>query len=76
MAATVLIVDDEKNILLTLGQALQLAGYHTELAQSGKVALDVVAARPVDAVVMDVKMPDLDGLAALERLATLRPGLP
>ncbi|MCI0573001.1 MAG: sigma-54 dependent transcriptional regulator, partial [Myxococcaceae bacterium] len=33
-------------------------------------------ARPVDAVVMDVKMPDLDGLAALERLATLRPGLP
>ncbi len=32
MAATILIVDDEKNILLTLNQALQLAGYRTELA--------------------------------------------
>jgi DNA-binding NtrC family response regulator len=74
--ATVLIVDDEKNILLTLNQALQLAGYRTELAQSGRLALEVVAARPVDAVVMDVKMPDLDGLAALERLSALRPGLP
>jgi two-component system nitrogen regulation response regulator NtrX len=73
---TILIVDDEKNILLTLSQALQLAGYKTELASSGKVALDVVGAKPVDAVLMDVKMPDLDGLAALERLRELSPQLP
>ena len=32
MSYSVLLVDDEKNILLTLSQALQLAGYHTELA--------------------------------------------
>jgi DNA-binding NtrC family response regulator len=35
MAHSVLLVDDEKNILLTLSQALQLAGYHTELAGTG-----------------------------------------
>ena len=76
MASTVLIVDDEKNILLTLSQALQLAGYKTELAGSGQVALEVAAAKPVDAVLMDVKMPDMDGLTALEKLRLLRPGLP
>jgi two-component system, NtrC family, nitrogen regulation response regulator NtrX len=76
MTATVLIVDDEKNILLTLSQSLQLAGYKTELASSGQVALDLVSTRPVDAVLMDVKMPDMDGLTALERLSALKPALP
>jgi len=75
MASTVLIVDDEKNILLTLSQALQLAGYHTELAQTGQLALDVAGARPVDAVLLDVRLPDLDGLQVLERLLALRPSL-
>ena len=76
MPASVLIVDDEKNILLTLNQSLQLANYRTELAQSGKLALEVVSARPVDAVLMDVKMPDMDGLTALARIHELKPGLP
>ncbi|MBU8900747.1 sigma-54 dependent transcriptional regulator [Corallococcus sp. M34] len=76
MAPAVLIVDDEKNILLTLSQSLQLAGYRTELAGSGQVALDVVSARPVDAVLMDVKMPDMDGLTVLARLTELKPDLP
>jgi two-component system, NtrC family, nitrogen regulation response regulator NtrX len=76
MASTVLIVDDEKNILLTLSQSLQLAGYRTELAQTGQLALDVVGARPVDAVLLDVRLPDLDGLQVLERLLALRPSLP
>jgi len=76
MAATILIVDDEKNILLTLGQALQLAGYKAELASSGKTALEIVAAKPVDAVLMDVKMPDMDGLAVIEKLSSLRPNVP
>jgi len=76
MPATILIVDDEKNILLTLSQALQLQGYRTELAASGQIALDVLSSRPVDAVLMDVKMPDMDGLTALENLHGQRPKLP
>jgi DNA-binding NtrC family response regulator len=76
MTATVLIVDDERNILLTLNQALQLEGYQTELAANGQLALDLVGARPVDVVLMDVKMPDMDGLTALTRLKALKPELP
>ncbi|MBM7117931.1 sigma-54-dependent transcriptional regulator [Archangium primigenium] len=76
MPASVLIVDDEKNILLTLQTSLQLAGYHVELAANGQVALDVVSARPVDAVLMDVKMPDMDGLTVLAKVMELKPELP
>ncbi|HZA50952.1 MAG TPA: sigma-54 dependent transcriptional regulator [Myxococcaceae bacterium] len=76
MAATILLVDDEKNILLTLKQALTLAGYQTELASSAQVALEVLSAKPVDAVLMDVKMPDMDGLTALERIAQSHPRIP
>ncbi|MGZ6162763.1 MAG: sigma-54-dependent transcriptional regulator [Myxococcaceae bacterium] len=76
MAQSVLLVDDEKNILLTLSQALQLAGYHTELAGTGRLGLEVALARPVDAVLMDVRLPDLDGLTVLEQLLKARPGLP
>ena len=76
MMATVLIVDDERNILLTLSQALQLEGYRTELAAGAQLALDVLGARPVDVVLMDVKMPDMDGVAALEKMRALSPELP
>jgi two-component system, NtrC family, nitrogen regulation response regulator NtrX len=76
MPSTILIVDDEKNILLSLSQSLQLAGYHTELAQTGQLALDLAAARPLDAVLLDVRLADMDGLTVLERLLAARPGLP
>jgi DNA-binding NtrC family response regulator len=76
MPHSVLLVDDEKNILLTLSQALQLAGYHTELAGTGRLALEVALARPVDAVLLDVQLPDMDGIAVLEQLLEARPGLP
>ncbi|MGQ0506877.1 MAG: sigma-54-dependent transcriptional regulator [Myxococcaceae bacterium] len=76
MSQTVLVVDDEKNILLTLSQSLQLAGYQTLPANSGQIALDVIAAKPIDVVLMDVKMPDMDGLTALSRLREVRPELP
>jgi DNA-binding NtrC family response regulator len=76
MPATILVVDDERNILLTLSQALQLEGYHVELASDAKVALDVLGARPVDAVLMDVKMPDMDGITALGKMRELKKDLP
>ena len=76
MPATVLVVDDERNILLTLSQALQLEGYRVELASDARVALDILGARPVDAVLMDVKMPDMDGLTALSKMRELKKELP
>ena len=76
MTATILIVDDERNILLTLNQALQLEGYKTELASSAEVALQAVQGKAVDGVLLDVKMPDCDGLTALERIKAIKPDLP
>ena len=76
MTAAILIVDDERNILLTLNQALQLEGYKTELASSAEVALQALQGKPVDAVLLDVKMPDCDGLTALEKIKAIKPDLP
>jgi DNA-binding NtrC family response regulator len=76
MPATVLVVDDEKNIQLTLSRALALEGYAVETAGGGREALEKIATLPVDVVVMDVRMPDLDGLAVLEKARQTRPGLP
>jgi len=74
--ALVLIVDDERNIQVTLARALSLEGYATEAAGTGQEALERIAALPVDLVLLDVKLPDLDGLQVLERARKTRPGLP
>ena len=76
MSATVLIVDDEKNIQVTLARALSLEGYATQAAGTGQEALERIASLPVDLVLLDVKLPDLDGLAVLEKALQVRPGLP
>jgi len=76
MPATVLIVDDEKNILVTLSRALSMEGHVVVTAGGGREALDRIAALPVDVVVMDVRMPDLDGLSVLARAREMRPDLP
>jgi DNA-binding NtrC family response regulator len=76
MPLTVLVVDDERNIQLTLARALSMEGYAVETAGGGREALDKIAALPVDVVVMDVRMPDLDGLAVLQKARETRPELP
>jgi DNA-binding NtrC family response regulator len=74
--ATILIIDDEQNILVTLSRALQLEGYRTEVAGGGKVGLEKLAEQPADLVLLDVKMPDMDGLEVLEKIRESKPGLP
>ncbi len=68
MLASVLIVDDEKNILVTLGRALRVEGYEVDVAGSGKLALERAKAKSYDAVLLDVQLPDLDGLEVLRQL--------
>jgi DNA-binding NtrC family response regulator len=76
MPATVLLVDDERNIQVTLSRALSMEGYAVEVAGGGLEALEKIAALPVDVVVMDVRMPDLDGLAVMQKARETRPELP
>lgn len=67
-APRVLVVDDEENIRFLVGSALQLAGFETVTAATGREALDTVESFPPDVVVLDVMLPDLDGFTVLQRL--------
>ncbi len=64
----ILVVDDEPAVRDSLRRALQLEGYDVELAADGQEALDRLSGDGVDAVVLDVSMPRLDGLEACRRL--------
>lgn len=65
----VLLVDDEEHILSALRRSLRREGYQIVTAGSGAEALRILEERPVAAVVSDHKMPGMDGLALLARVA-------
>ena len=64
----ILVVDDEPALRSSLERALALDRHDVELAQDGNEALDRLALAPVDAVVLDVSMPGLNGLEVCRRL--------
>jgi two-component system, OmpR family, response regulator MprA len=64
----VLIVDDEPAVRAALDRALRLDRYEVELAADGREALDLLAEARLDAVVLDVAMPGIDGLEVCKRL--------
>jgi DNA-binding NtrC family response regulator len=73
---SLLIVDDEPNILSTLRRALELEGYAVEVAGGGRVALDKLKAGAFDGVMLDVAMPDMNGIEALRAIRELSAELP
>ncbi|MFH2007319.1 MAG: sigma-54 dependent transcriptional regulator [bacterium] len=73
---TILIADDEPNIRKSLGRVLSLEGYKVVNATNGREALDLVRTRAVDLILLDVLMPEMDGLAALGALRAELPELP
>ena len=64
----VLLVDDEPVILRVLEVNFRIAGFDVSTASTGAEALARAAEAPVDAVVLDLQLPDTDGLEVLERL--------
>ena len=73
---TILIVDDEKNILTSLSRMLDLEGFRPVVAGSGRVALDKLADETADAVLLDVRMPDMDGVQTLAAIRETYPDIP
>ena len=71
----ILVVDDEPNTRLTLQEALEPLGYEILLAASGDEAAAALADRAVELVLLDLKMPGIDGLEVLRRIERDRPGL-
>ena len=64
----VLVVDDERPVREALERALRLEGYDVGLAQDGAEAIRLLADDPADVVVLDILMPNLDGLEVCKRL--------
>jgi two-component system, OmpR family, response regulator MprA len=64
----ILVVDDEPAVRRALERALRLDKYDVDLAVDGEEALDRLAERPVDAVILDVMMPGVDGLEVCRRM--------
>ena len=76
MGKRILIVDDEKAIRWSLGEALTAAGYACEDAQNGQGGIKKFEDDPADCVVLDLKLPDIDGLAVLKRIKEIDPDVP
>ncbi len=68
MAKTVLIVDDEPNILLSLEFLMKQAGYAVRTAEDGEQALDIVREATPDLVLLDVMMPRKDGFQVCQEI--------
>lgn len=67
-APRVLIVDDEPQILRALRVALRANGYEVEDAMTGKAALEAVAVRPPELILLDLALPDIDGVEVCRRV--------
>jgi len=72
----ILIVDDEVNQGLMYEQELEDDGYDVDVANSGPEALELVNQNPYDLVVLDIGMPDMDGLETLGRMLSMNNKLP
>jgi len=72
---TILVVDDEQSIRESLEGILQDEGYRCLFAENGEIALSLVKEESIDLVLLDIWMPGMDGLEALQLIKTQRPEL-
>jgi len=72
----ILIVDDELNMRLVLSALLKKEGYEIASAADGNEAMDVLKSDGIDAVITDLKMPNMDGMELLRRMNNKYPDVP
>ena len=73
---TILVVDDDEAIRTLLQEELEDEGYKVLIATNARDALKMVADEPLDLVILDIRMPGMDGLEALPRILGIKEGLP
>jgi DNA-binding NtrC family response regulator len=71
--STLLVIDDEPNILSSLRRALEIEGYGVEVAGSGPIGLAKLEERDIDMVLLDVMMPQMNGLDVLAKVREKHP---
>ena len=72
----ILIVDDEKTIRESLKDILDYKGYECFEARDGKEALDIIKRESYDLVLLDIRLPRIDGMEVLKKSLTTNPDLP
>jgi two-component system nitrogen regulation response regulator NtrX len=76
LKGTVLLVDDEAPVRDTLRKVLEYEGYTVSEARDGRKALETLKGGTPDAVLLDIKMPGMDGMEVLKRIVEADPALP
>ena len=71
MSKRILLVDDEVGFTTSLSRLLLVRGYEVEAVNNGNAALRLLGETPFDAVVLDLKMPGMDGITTLDEIQQL-----
>jgi DNA-binding response OmpR family regulator len=72
----ILVVDDDPDVRMATRDFLSSKGYEVVVAEGGREALRLLDASPPDVVLLDVAMPDLDGMETLKRIVATHPTMP
>ena len=72
---TILFVDDDRPVLSITAEALSAKGFRVVVADNGDDALRLLAQEPVDVMLADIVMPDMNGIELAKRAKLMRPGL-
>jgi DNA-binding NtrC family response regulator len=75
-AVRVLLVDDETLFLESMSKVLRGRGYNVSTAPGGAEAIEEITSRPYDVVILDLRMPNIDGMEVLKRIRKDFPLLP
>ncbi|BBO84719.1 DNA-binding response regulator [Desulfosarcina ovata subsp. sediminis] len=73
---SVLVVDDDRNVLEVIDARLSSCGLSVHKADNGRQALQILKSHQIDLVVSDIKMPEMDGMTLLSEIIQTQPGLP
>ena len=71
----ILIIDDEEIVRMSCERALQIENFQTAVASSGMEGLEILEKEPFDLVLLDLKMPDMDGMEVLAKIKSSWPDI-
>ena len=71
----VLLVDDEEKLLHSIAQRMKVLGFEPLMATSGMAAIEIAMQDSIDLAIVDLQMPDMNGLVTITKLKEIKPGL-
>ena len=71
----VLLVDDEEKLLQSIAQRMKVLGFEPLMATSGLAAIEIAMQNSIDLAIVDLQMPDMNGLVTITKLKEIRPSL-